>query len=110
MKNKTNFMGNNNGYEQLQRLSNILKGLSLEEELRLFKIVAEMLKINAISLGFLQRLFQALQEVDVDYDPPDELNDLVFDFLTIKCDVEQGRRNINQYVEDIERVLNKIKI
>jgi len=86
---------NEGSWDQYENLKKILNDISLDEELRLIKIIKEMLKIDAISLKFIETLFFAIQETEVSYDPPEILLNLETDFYTLKCDVEKGRVSIN---------------
>lgn len=96
-------------WEQYENLKVILKNISLDEELRLIKIIKEMLKTDAISLKFIETLFFAIQETEVSYNPPEILLDLETDFYTLKCDVEKGRVSINEFIQEIEKVLDFFK-
>lgn len=96
---------NEKSWDQYQKLKEILRDISLVEELRLVKIIKEMLKTDAISLKFIETLFFAIQETEVSYDPPELLLNLETDFYTLKCDVEKGRVTINDFIQGIEKVL-----
>lgn len=88
------------------RLSCIVKGMSIEEEIRLLKIIVELLKVDGISLDFLETLFLATQEANVNADAPEDLLDLTDDFVTINCDVKYERTTIEEFIQKIEHFLS----
>ncbi len=90
------------------RLSAIFEGLSLQEEIRIIKIVKELLKTK-VSLKFIETLFLALQENDSDWNPPDPLLELESYLITIDCDIKKGRATINDFIKKIEELIAKIE-
>jgi len=91
------------------RLSSIVKGMSIEEEIRLLKIIVELLKVDGISLDFLETLFLAMQEANVNAGASEDLLDLTDDFVTINCDVKYERTTIKEFIQKVERVLSRIE-
>ncbi len=96
-------------WDRSWRLIPIMKGLSLKEEVRLIKIILELLKINGIPLDFLEDLFFAMQEANVNVDAPEALLDLTDDFLTITNDLKVGNTTIEEFIQKIEKVIEHIE-
>lgn len=109
MTNSDNLAWNEKHPDLFVRLYAVLKGMTLEEEIRLIKIILELLRINGIPLEFLETLFLAMDEANVGEDAPEELLALETDFSTISCDIKHKRISFEEFIQKIENTLANLQ-
>ncbi len=90
-------------------LKDIVKGMTINEEIRLIKIFTVFMKNYDVSLEFLEQLFLAMDEANINPDAPENLLDLGDDFQSISYDIKYGRTTLEDFIKKIERVLTDIE-
>ena len=91
------------------RLNEIIeKGMSIEEYIRLVKIILEFIKARAISIDYVSMLFRIIGDAIMMDNFPEELFDIHSNFVAISSDLEIPLTTIEKFTKKIEDLLKMI--